>query len=157
MSKHDYLIAKKQKLLTAIIIFLLLSAIGFHFDLTGSRWFWNDYPVIPVLLILVVFLMAALWIKGDRYNLKKLYEAHSSEDELSGSFQDKIRELSLRQQEVFDLIVQGKSNKEIMDQLNIELSTLKTHINQIYKILKITNRKKARSIGHILKSPNPDR
>ena len=40
----------------------------------------------------------------------------------------------------------GKSNKEIMDELCIELSTLKTHINKIYKTLGITSRKQIKKL-----------
>lgn len=52
----------------------------------------------------------------------------------------------------FDLIVAGKSNKEIIEKLFIELSTLKTHINKIYKTLEVSSRKEARALNNIDKS-----
>ncbi len=61
------------------------------------------------------------------------------------SIGEKLDLLTERQKEIFNLIIQGKSNKEIMDDLIIELSTLKTHINLIYKKLGIQSRKEART------------
>ena len=55
-------------------------------------------------------------------------------------------ELSSRQKEVLDLIIAGKSNKEIMNELSIEQSTLKTHINKIYKTLGIDSRKQVKKL-----------
>lgn len=56
-----------------------------------------------------------------------------------------LEELSERQKQVFELILNGKSNKEIMEELSIELSTLKTHINKLYKTPGIENRKQLRN------------
>jgi len=47
--------------------------------------------------------------------------------------------------EVYDLIISGKTNKEIMTELFIEQSTLKSHINQIYKKLNIKNRRELKT------------
>ena len=41
--------------------------------------------------------------------------------------------ISLREQEVFHLLIQGKSNKEIEDKLFISIHTVKAHIQNIYK------------------------
>ncbi|MBK7529059.1 MAG: helix-turn-helix transcriptional regulator [Sphingobacteriales bacterium] len=60
--------------------------------------------------------------------------------------ENQLDKLSAKQKQVFDLIVTGKSNKEIMDELCIELSTLKTHINKIYKILGITSRQQIKKL-----------
>ncbi|CAN0589399.1 unnamed protein product, partial [Ectocarpus sp. 12 AP-2014] len=49
--------------------------------------------------------------------------------------------LTERQREVYDLIISGKTNKEIMSELFIEQSTLKSHVNQIYKKLNIKSRR----------------
>ena len=52
--------------------------------------------------------------------------------------------LTNRQKQVFELILKNKSNKQISEELFIELSTLKTHINKIYKTLNIKSRKDIR-------------
>jgi DNA-binding CsgD family transcriptional regulator len=51
------------------------------------------------------------------------------------------RELSQREMDIVGLILSGKSNKEVALALNIELSTVKTHVNNIYAKLGVNNRK----------------
>ena len=56
-----------------------------------------------------------------------------------------LSRLTERQRKVYDLILLGKTNKEIMSELFIEQSTLKSHINQIYKKLNIKSRRELKS------------
>ena len=49
--------------------------------------------------------------------------------------------LSKREMEVYDLLLQNKTNQQICDVLFIEMSTLKTHINRIYKKLDVSSRR----------------
>lgn len=58
--------------------------------------------------------------------------------------QVKDYQLTSKETEVLELIVQGKANKEIAALLFVEISTVKTHINNIYNKLSVTNRKEAR-------------
>jgi len=51
--------------------------------------------------------------------------------------------LSKKEREVFDLIADGKSNKEIAQTLFIEPSTVKSHANKIFQKLNIQSRKEA--------------
>ncbi|MGB3150255.1 MAG: LuxR C-terminal-related transcriptional regulator, partial [Maribacter sp.] len=48
--------------------------------------------------------------------------------------------LSKQEKNVQSLILEGKSNKEIANELFISLSTVKTHITNIYGKLKVANR-----------------
>jgi DNA-binding CsgD family transcriptional regulator len=52
-----------------------------------------------------------------------------------------LYDLSLQERKIFTLIMNGKSNKEISDELNIGLSTVKSHVNRIYSKLEIKSRK----------------
>jgi two-component system, sensor histidine kinase LadS len=58
-----------------------------------------------------------------------------------------IEELSLREREIFDLIILGKSNKEIAETLNISVNTVKFHVKNIYEKLQIKNRKEAYNLS----------
>ena len=49
--------------------------------------------------------------------------------------------LSPQEQKVFELMNQELSNKEIAEKLFVSLSTIKTHINNIYSKLSISSRK----------------
>ncbi|MFT3827878.1 MAG: LuxR C-terminal-related transcriptional regulator [Chitinophagaceae bacterium] len=53
--------------------------------------------------------------------------------------------LTNRELEVLQLIAEGKTNKEIAAAQFVEISTIKTHVNNIYGKLAISNRKEARS------------
>ncbi|MFD2034644.1 response regulator transcription factor [Belliella marina] len=55
----------------------------------------------------------------------------------------KIKQLSIQERKIFDLIRNGLSNKEISDECNIELTTVKSHVSSIYSKLKIKSRKEA--------------
>ena len=53
----------------------------------------------------------------------------------------KIRELSKQEYKIKEFIIDGKSNKEIAEELFISLNTVKTHITNIYHKLNVSNRK----------------
>jgi len=53
----------------------------------------------------------------------------------------KLRDsLSGREVEVFNLVIEAKSNKEIADILHVEISTVKSHLHNIYTKLKVSSR-----------------
>jgi DNA-binding NarL/FixJ family response regulator len=55
---------------------------------------------------------------------------------------DRLRDLlSQREKTIVQFILEGKTNKEIANTFNIELSTVKTHVNNVYAKLKISERK----------------
>ncbi|MDX2246732.1 MAG: helix-turn-helix transcriptional regulator [Bacteroidia bacterium] len=138
---------RRQKWFLPVAIFLALCAIAFRFDGAKTQWAWDNYPFIAILLTLLAILAVWIWVKMETQKLADLTEELKvkligKEGELS----QKMAQLSEKQKEVFDLIAAGKSNKEIMDILSIEQSTLKTHINQLYKKLGITSRREARML-----------
>lgn len=51
--------------------------------------------------------------------------------------------LTLKEKEVLNLAAKGCSNKEIADKLFVKDVTVKTHLNNIFKKLKVTNRTQA--------------
>lgn len=59
----------------------------------------------------------------------------------------KIEFLSSREREIFNLIVSIKTNKEIANQLNVSVNTVKFHIKNIYEKLEIKSRKEALTIA----------
>jgi predicted ATPase/DNA-binding CsgD family transcriptional regulator len=54
-----------------------------------------------------------------------------------------IEPLSIRELQIFKLLMQGLSNQEIADRLTISLGTVKTHIHNIYGKLGVSGRTKA--------------
>ena len=55
--------------------------------------------------------------------------------------------LSNQEQKVMQLILEDKSNKEIADTLFVSISTVKTHINNLYRKLSITSREELKSLN----------
>ncbi|TKG88900.1 DUF4369 domain-containing protein [Puteibacter caeruleilacunae] len=54
-----------------------------------------------------------------------------------------LKELTSKELDILRSIAAGKTNKEIALEFHIELSTVKSHINNIYKRLKVAGRKEA--------------
>lgn len=52
-----------------------------------------------------------------------------------------LKDLSVQERKIYALIAEGKSNKEISDILMISLSTVKSHVNNIYSKLDVNSRK----------------
>jgi DNA-binding CsgD family transcriptional regulator len=82
------------------------------------------------LLVLVLLLGLAFWGRVRR----KLKSRSKPKTELVSS-------LSIQEKRVFDLLKTGASNKEISNELNIEVSTVKSHVNKIYSRLGVKSRK----------------
>ena len=55
----------------------------------------------------------------------------------------KIGELSARQREILELVVEGLSNAEIAGRLYLSESTIKQHLRAVYKVLGVRNRTEA--------------
>ncbi len=85
-------------------------------------WEYLLYAVLALSLICNVFLFLRL----------KKWQSKSTKD---------AKELLTPQElKVVQLIVQDKSNKDIADALFVSVSTIKTHINNIYKKLNVQSR-----------------
>ncbi len=148
LSKISDLLYRRQKAVEVVAIFLFFSLVAFRFDSSKVKLFWSDYPTIAVSLALITAIIAVIWLRIERNKTQLLIINLQQEHvDKSSKIESKLLDLSFRQKEVFDLILKGKSNKEITSELNIEMSTLKTHINQIYKILGINNRKDAKRLS----------
>nr|WP_299169285.1 LuxR C-terminal-related transcriptional regulator [uncultured Allomuricauda sp.] len=93
-----------------------LTNIGLERELQQSRW-------INFGLFFMVFILGVLALKMKRRQHRLA-----------------ISELSKQERTVRGLILQGKSNKEIANELFISLSTVKTHITSIYSKLNVANR-----------------
>jgi len=65
-----------------------------------------------------------------------------------------IQLLSHREKSIAILILSGKTNKEIANELAIELSTVKTHANNIYSKLNVKSRKELARFGNAFKADN---
>src|ERR1700759_3080713 len=92
------------------------------------KYFKFDYYITAVA---IVFLFAGFFVSRHK-SATKIVDAKIPHELLTN-----------KEIEILQLIAQGKSNKEIADVNFIELSTVKTHINNIYSKLEVKNRREA--------------
>jgi len=68
------------------------------------------------------------------------------------SNEPQVPSLSVRQQQIMELLAEGKSNKEIASQLAIECGTVKQHLFVLFRKLNVTSRAKAAVVaGDLIK------
>ena len=63
----------------------------------------------------------------------------------------KLSSLSIQEFKIYELLKEGQSNKEIAQIMNIEISTVKSHINSIYSKLGVKSRKEIFYLQHSAK------
>ena len=114
-------IAAKYALAAALLTFLF-SVLKNHIYINYQSW--DSYAVI----VAILFLGIGVWAS-------KVYFAPQIQQNNSPA-----TILSKREMQVMDMLCEQKTNQQIADELCIELSTLKTHINRIYKKLEVKNR-----------------
>ncbi|WP_271783735.1 helix-turn-helix domain-containing protein [Aquimarina algiphila] len=123
-------IIKSNKILGILALLVFIGVLVFDiFHLSAS------YGIVEInsinSLLLVPFIVLVCWF-GILLGKSKL------SDEFDMAYQGKI---SNREKEVIALIVTGKKNKEISDELFVDISTIKSHINNIYRKTGVKNRK----------------
>ena len=140
--------------LTSIRLTELEKKIQFHNqELARERDFQKNILLGLISVGAIVVLGLLLMVTWKNKKKRKLIESENNkmrkvlEQMLVGSqdkFLDKIdsegSHLTERQQQVIELVKQGKTNKEIASELFISENTVKYHLKIIYNILKIENR-----------------
>ena len=63
--------------------------------------------------------------------------------------------LTQRERQILELIAQGKANKEIAVALGVEVSTIKTHANNLFTKLQCANRREAQRLWEELTASPP--
>ncbi|WP_282081214.1 helix-turn-helix domain-containing protein [Aquimarina algiphila] len=129
-------IIKSNKILGILALLVFIGVLVFDiFHLSAS------YGIVEInsinSLLLVPFIVLVCWF-GILLGKSKL------SDEFDMAYQGKI---SNREKEVIALIVTGKKNKEISDELFVDISTIKSHINNIYRKTGVKNRKELISVA----------
>ncbi len=93
-----------------------------------------------IVLLIIVLLLAGSLLAFKEYKKRRLAKI--------------IQSLSQREVNIVRHIQAGKTNKEIAAILNIEISTIKTHVNNIYTKLQIGNRKELLKYQEMFQNKN---
>lgn len=131
-----------QRILLGLGIFFAALSIGFSTGPEGTQWFWQQVPFLAIALLLLSFFLIKGWLQLE-LKRQRVSILNTLSEQQDTAKEDLYHLLSRREKEVIELILAGKRNQEIADELFIALSTVKTHINNIYKILEVQNRRQA--------------
>ncbi|NRB46537.1 MAG: response regulator transcription factor [Saprospiraceae bacterium] len=133
--------SKYQKYLLGMALVLSSIAISIRSRDGKVNLILQEYPFLIFLMIVASSFLVAIYFAITRRKISSLSDQIKEQSKNRNKEIDALLDgLTERQREVFDLIIAGKTNKEIKTELFIEQSTLKTHINQIYKKLNIRSR-----------------
>ncbi len=109
-----------------------------HKIVAGLRHGADDYVVKPFILPNLLARMEAV-LRRSRWQEEKNKSANVNTFEPAGD----IEPLTEREREVLKLVAEGKSNQEIAEKLFVRDVTVKTHLNTIFKKLKVKSRTQA--------------
>lgn len=145
-----------NKILVFAYVIILFSGIDyFILKFLGISFINTDAITIKIgaflemiiLSIAVLYRMKTLKEENDfmTEEIVKYSELLNGEDSKkdTNTFKENIKNLSVREREIFDLILLGKSNKEIAETVNVSVNTVKFHVKNIYEKLHIKSRKEA--------------
>lgn len=100
--------------------------------------------------VAVAFLAAGLLIRGKEEIVKEIPVEIIREVEIIkeispalDSADNVLSKLTQKELQILKLIIRGKSNKEIAEINFVEVSTIKTHLNNLYTKLSVKNRREA--------------
>lgn len=120
------------------LIYLTIEWIGFikvmFFNNTYSIDLYHSLSTqYRLILIPVIFILIC-------YQTKKVFDSNLFTKSSTSKIEIKKYSLTEREYKVLELILTGKSNTQIQDELYIAKSTLKTHINHIFNKVKVKTR-----------------
>ena len=142
---YDFL-AAYQPVVMGLAILLILLPVSFTISANEINLVLKNDPLLIIAILGLGLLLIMIYIMLDKKKIRNLSMAIGDISKSPSQIREEsLKALTQRQKEVYELIVSGHSNKEICTELYIEQSTLKSHINQIYRKLKIKKRSELRS------------
>ncbi len=142
------------KILTFAYVIFLFSAIDFYIlkflgisfiDINSTNIKIGAFLEMIILSVAVLYRMNTL--KEENIYMRNEIIRFSTETISRTSPRDKIETLSSREREIFNLLALLKTNKEIANELNVSINTVKFHIKNIYEKLEIKSRKEVYTIA----------
>lgn len=131
-----------QKTLLPSYGILFVAAVYILFWEIAYRINWSATALGLLLILVASLLLPYMWARIEYAKVQLLLNSlQSNAQQKETSLQHNLRQLSFKEKDVLQHILAGKSNKDICASLFIEQSTLKSHINHIYKKLGVNSRK----------------
>ena len=138
MDGWDTLKAIRKNKSTEYIPVIMITAVSEDQKMvSGLKIGADDYIVKPFILPNLLARIEAVLRRS------KWQEESSSKKEKKINKDVNIDALTPKEKEVLSLVAKGASNQEIANQLCVQDVTVKTHLNSIFKKLKVSNRTQA--------------
>lgn len=135
-------------ILFSAIDYFVLKFFGITFIDINARTIKIGAFIEMILLTFAVLYRLSILIKENDFMKNEIIKYSKELNELTtkSDFDSKKKDfdlLSIREKEIFDLIISNNTNKEIANALSISINTVKFHIKNIYEKLNIKSRKEA--------------
>lgn len=123
---------------TKMIPVIMLTAVSEEQKVvSGLKIGADDYVIKPFVLPNLLARIEAV-LRRSNWNKKETKSV-----DMSFTSDEPIEELTQREKEVLAMVAKGGSNHEIAEKLFLKEVTVKTHLNSIFKKLKVSNRTQA--------------
>ena len=138
MNGWDTLKAIRTSEKTKMIPVIMITAVSEEQKIvSGLKIGADDYIVKPFVLPNLLARIEAV-LRRSNWNKKEVKSV-----DMSFTSDEPIEELTQREKEVLSMVAKGGSNHEIAEKLFLKEVTVKTHLNSIFKKLKVSNRTQA--------------
>lgn len=138
MNGWDTLKAIRTSEKTKMIPVIMITAVSEEQKIvSGLKIGADDYIVKPFVLPNLLARIEAI-LRRSNWNKKEVKSV-----DMSFTSDEPIEELTQREKEVLSMVAKGGSNHEIAEKLFLKEVTVKTHLNSIFKKLKVSNRTQA--------------
>jgi DNA-binding CsgD family transcriptional regulator len=134
----SYLLFSKRESKLRLIFLVFHMATYISLELMNYRFMYKivleptDLMIIRILIILSIFIIIGLTVK--------FYSDLTEHYKLSSTTLQNIYSITDRETEIVVLLLQGKSNKDIAQELFVEEVTIKKHMQNIFKKFNVSNR-----------------
>ncbi len=128
---------RQNKKLENIPIIMITAINEEQKEISGLKFGADDYVVKPFILPNLLARIEALLRRSSWQK-----EKHNNVD-LKFVKEGNIEPLTSREKEILKMVSQGASNNDIAEKLYVREVTVKTHLNSIFKKLKVKNRTQA--------------
>jgi len=133
---------KEHNRIIQLSSFALITSIGYFLFAFSNLDFYflrNNFSDFDPIIFAIINISPFIWLK---YFYSKKSGLPNADYIHSDSFQKLITDYNIsgRECDVIKLIVEGKSNKEIENMLNISINTVKNHIYNVYQKLGVNSR-----------------
>ena len=142
MNGWDTLKAIRTSEKTKTLPVIMLTAVNEEQKIvSGLKIGADDYIVKPFILPNLLARIEAV-LRRSNWNKKEVKNV-----DISFSSNEPVETLTQREKEVLTMVAKGASNHDIAEKLFLKEVTVKTHMNSIFKKLKVSNRTQAVLLG----------